>query len=365
VQDDWAMPVAARITADPLSWPQALADVAGCIAAAKGVPAPAAAQVNTDAEVVAQALLTGERKAVLLGNAAAQHPQAVTLLALARWIAEQTGATVGYLTADANTVGAQLVNALPGSGGLNAGQMLSQPMKALLLLDVEPSLDSANAAAAAVAMASAGLVVALTSFKDAAVANADVLLPIAPFTETAGTFVNAEGRVQRFHGVVKPAGDSRPAWKVLRVLGNLLGLPGFNQETSEEVRAEALGDLATVAQRLDNGSTAVVTLVDLPTGLQRLADVPIYSADALVRHAASLQSTADAKAPMVGLPVSLWHQLGMLAGDKVRVTQGSASAVLPARLDATLAARTVRVPAGHPDTAVLGAMFGDIAVEKA
>ncbi len=363
--DDWAMPLAAALTAAPLEWAQALADVAGYIAAAKGVAAPAPALVNSEAEAVAHALMSGERKAVLLGNAAAQHPEAASLLALAQWIAEQTGATVGYLTADANTVGAQLVKALPGAGGLNAGQMLGQPMKALLLLDVEPSLDAANAAAAKAAMAGSGLIVALTSFKDAAVDNADVLLPIAPFTETAGTFVNAEGRAQSFHGVVKPAGDTRPAWKVLRVLGNLLGLQGFNQETAEEVRAEALGDLASLPKRLDNRTSAGITLSAPVEGLQRLAEVPIYAADALVRRSPSLQLTADARAPEAALPKEVWAKLGLTAGDRVRVAQGSASATLPARLDATLPASTVRVPAGHADTATLGAMFGAITVEKA
>ena len=366
VADDWAIPVAVRITAAPSDWVQALADVAGYVAAAKGVEAPAKALVNADAEAVAQALLSGARKAVLLGNAAAQHPQAGALLALANFIGAQTGASVGYLTADANTVGAQLVKALPGNGGLNAGQMLSQPMKALLLLDVEPVRDAADAAAAQAALAGSGLIVALTSFQDAAVDNADVLLPIAAFTETAGTFVNAEGRVQSFHGVVQPTGETRPAWKVLRVLGNLLGLQGFSQESADEVRAEALGDLATVAKRLNNQASAEVAPAAAPAGLQRLADVPIYAADALVRRATSLQLTNDAKkAAVASLPTALWQQLGLQAGDRVKLAQGAASAVLPAREDATLAAHTVRVPAGLAETATLGAMFGAITVEKA
>ena len=365
VHDDWAIPLAAKITAAPAAWPQALAEVAACIAAAKGLSAPAAASVNAQAQQVAQALMSGERKAVLLGNAAAQHPQASVLLALAQWIGAQTGATVGYLSADANTVGAQWVGALPGAGGLNAGQMLGQPMKALLLLDVEPTLDGANAAAAQAALAGSGLVVALTSFKDARVDNADVLLPIAPFTETAGSFVNAEGRVQSFHGVVKPAGDSRPAWKVLRVLGNLLGLSGFNQETADDVRVEALGDLDALVGRLDNHSDAVPVLLPTPAGLQRLSDVPIYATDALVRRTLSLQQTADGKRPVASLPSALWQQLGLQAGDRVRVSQGQASAVLPVREDSSLADDTVRVPAGHADTATLGAMFGAISVEKA
>ena len=365
VHDDWAMPVAATLTAAPAAWVQALAEVAACIAAAKGVSAPTAARVNAQAERVAQALMSGERKAVLLGNAAAQHPEAAVLLALAQWIGAQTGAAVGYLTADANTVGAQWVGALPGAGGMNAGQMLGQPMKALLLLDVEPTLDGANAAAAQLAAAGSGLVVALTSFKDARVDNADVLLPIAAFTETAGTYVNAEGRVQSFQGVVKPAGDSRPAWKVLRVLGNLLGLSGFNQETADDVRTEALGDLGTLASRLDNHTDALPVLLPAPAGLQRLADVPIYATDALVRRSPALQQTADGKRPVVSLPSLLWQQLGLQAGDRVRVAQGDGSAVLPAREDNSLADNTVRVPAGVTETASLGAMFGVISVEKA
>jgi NADH-quinone oxidoreductase subunit G len=364
VHDDWAMPVATRLTAAPSAWVQALANVAGYVASAKGVAAPATAQSSAEAEQVAQALLAGERKAVLLGNAAAQHPQAGQLLALANWLGQHTGASVGYLTAAANTVGAQLVNALPGSGGLHAGQMLGQPMKALLLLDVEPTLDAANAAAASAALAGSGLVVAFTSFKDAVVEHADVLLPIAPFTETAGSFVNAEGRVQSFHGVVRPAGDTRPAWKVLRVLGNLLGLDGFDQETVEHVRTQALGDPATVATRLSNAGSALIAAPAALAGLERLADVPIYQTDPLVRRAASLQRTADARPPQVGLGTALWRQLGLQSGDRVCVMQDDCSAVLPARLDDTLAPTVVRLAAGHPDTAAMGAMFGPISVEK-
>jgi NADH-quinone oxidoreductase subunit G len=317
---------------------------------------------------VANALLSGERKAVLLGNAAAQHPQASQLLALAGWIAEHTGATVGYLGEGGNAVGAQLVGALPGPGGLNAGQMLSQPMKALLLLNTEPVLDAANAAAARQALGGSGLVVGLTAFKDTMADVADVLLPIAPFTETAGCFVNADGRAQSFHGVVKPAGDARPGWKVLRVLGNVLGLPGFDFETAEDVRAAALGDTSTLAQRLNNQVDAGALGAALPAadgGLQRVSDVPIYASDATVRRAVSLQLTADAKAPLVGLPSALWQQLGLAPGAKVRVAQGEASAVLAAREDATLAANAVRVAAGHQATSSLGALFGAITVERA
>ncbi|MGD9835858.1 MAG: molybdopterin-dependent oxidoreductase, partial [Piscinibacter sp.] len=365
--DDWLMPMGTRLVAAPSAWVQSLADIAAAVAAAKGVAAPAAGNAGSEAKAIADSLLSGERKAVLLGNAAAQHPQAASLLSLANWIAAQTGAAVGYLTEAANTVGAQLVNVQPGQGGLNAGQMLSAgSLKAALLLDVEPAFDAADPSAAQAALGKAEMVVAMSAFKSTALLDvADVLLPVAPFTETSGSFVNAEGRLQSFHGVVKPLGETRPAWKVLRVLGNMLGLSGFEFETSEQVRAEALGDGSGIAARLDNGCAAAVATQPAIAGLQRIADVPIYSADSLVRRAPALQHTADARAPQASLPAALWQQLGLAAGDRVRVSQGAASALLPAQLDATLAAGTVRAPAGHPDTATLGAAFGAVTVEKA
>ena len=364
--DDWLMPMASQQAVAPSGWVNALGAIAAAVAAAKGVAAPSSFAATDAANAVAASLLSGERKAVLLGNAAAQHPQATELLALANWIGAQTGASVGYLTEAGNSVGAQLVNALPGASGLNASQMLSGSLRACLLLNVEPEFDAANPVVAKTALQSADMVVALTSFKDAALDVADVLLPIAPFTETSGTFVNAEGRVQSFHGVVKPLGDTRPAWKVLRVLGNLLGLKGFDQETSEEVRAEALGDVATVAARLSNATTQTASAsAAATTGTERIADVPIYATDSLVRRATSLQLTADARPPVASIGSAQWAQLGLQHGDAVRVSQGGTAITLPARLDASLAAGTVRVPAGHALTAALGAMFGPLSIEKA
>ncbi len=374
--DDWLMAMASETSIAPSGWLQALADLATAIGASTSAAAPLAGVATDAAQAIAASLLTGERKAILLGNAAAQHPQATALLAVANWIAAQCGASVGYLTEAANSVGAQLVGAMPGAGGLNAGQMLGSSgtasLKACLLLNIEPSLDAANAAAATAAMQRAEMVVVMSPFKAAALDVADVLLPIAPFTETSGTFVNAEGRVQSFHGVVRPLGETRPAWKVLRVLGNMLALNGFDFETSEDVRAEALGDAAAILARLDNQTSAGVDASAAtfgstfePSSFERVADVPIYATDSLVRRATSLQLTSDARAPVVSLPQALWNRLGLAVGDVVRVSQGAAQAVLPARLDATLAAAAVRVPAGHPDSAALGSMFGAIVVEKA
>ena len=366
LQDDWLMPMGASLNVAPGAWLQALADVAAAVSAEKGIAAPLPAAPGAEATAIARSLLDGERKAVLLGNAAAQHPRSGELLALANWIGEHTGASVGFLGEAANSVGAQWVGAMPGAGGLNAAQMLSQGMPALLLLNVEPELDAADPAAARAALQRSGLVVALTAFQDARVENADVLLPIAPFTETAGSFVNAEGRLQSFSGVVPSLGETRPAWKVLRVLGNLLGVPGFSQDSAEQVRTEALGDGTGLAARLDNAGPAlpVSTAAAIPA-LERIADVPIYAADALVRRAESLQLTADARAPVASLPSALFAELGLKTGEPVRVSQGEQVLIITATEDPGLAPGVVRVPAGHADTAALGAMFGAISVTRA
>ena len=156
---DWAMPVAQRIVNDSRQWVNELAGIAAAVAAEAGVQAPVTVEdVRDEARAIAKSLLSGERKAVLLGNAAAHHEKAASLLSLANWIAQQTGATVGYLSEAANTVGAQLVGAVPGRGGHNASQMLGGALKAVLLLNTEPSHD---AAASPSGLASAGMVLSL------------------------------------------------------------------------------------------------------------------------------------------------------------------------------------------------------------
>ncbi|NJM44418.1 MAG: molybdopterin-dependent oxidoreductase, partial [Brachymonas sp.] len=285
---DWAMPVANSVAVPAGQWAQTLADVAAAVAAEKGVQAPASGHATEAAQKIAKSLVKGERKAILLGNAAAHHANASSLLALADWLGEHTGATVGYLTEAANTLGAQLVGAQPQMNGKNAAQMQSG-LKALLLLNNEPEHDTAAKAAV-----QADMVVTFSPFKTN-MAFSDVLLPISPFTETAGTFVNAEGRIQSFHGVVKPLGETRPGWKVLRVLGSTLGLSGFEFETAQDVAAAALkGDKEFVSA--SNLSNATKSSFDLGKSADEPATALIYQLDSLTRRAPALQATADAKA---------------------------------------------------------------------
>jgi NADH-quinone oxidoreductase subunit G len=204
--DDNLIPTTGRIVAAPSDWLAALSSIVVAVAAAKGIAAPAGfegIEASDEAKAIAATLVVENAAdlagAVLLGNAAAQHPQASQLHAAAQWIAEQTGAKFGYFVDAANTVGGYLVNATSS----NAANLFAQPKKAYVLLNAEPELDAANPQQAIRALAGAEMVVAMSPFMHG-MDYADVLLPISPFSETAGTFVNCEGRAQSFNGTVKP-----------------------------------------------------------------------------------------------------------------------------------------------------------------
>ncbi|CAJ0852086.1 NADH-quinone oxidoreductase subunit NuoG [Ralstonia flatus] len=365
--EDLLMP-ATHLLGAPSQWLSLLSQVAVAVAAANNVARPGGTDGIEAGEVakrIAASLASGERKAVFLGNAAVAHPQFSQLHALAQWVAQQTGATLGFLTEAANTVGGYIAGALPQGNGLDAAAMLAQPRRAYVLLGAEPEFDTANPVQARAALDQADTVIVLAPFASrAALEYADVLLPTAPFTETSGTFINCEGLPQSFNGVVRGLGDSRPAWKVLRVLGNLLNVSGFEYDSSEVVRDEVLAE--PVSERLSNATTAQTAApAAAAAGIERLADVPIYHADPIVRRAGSLQLTAAARAAVrAGVPADLYAQLGLANGDAVRVTQGQTSVVLPAVLDKSLASGVIRVPAATEASAQLGAMFGAVSVEK-
>ena len=367
--DELLIPTANKIIAAPSDWLAALSDIVAAVAAAKGIAAPAGfadIKPSDAANKIAASLNTGDAAmpaVVLMGNAAAHHPQASALHAAAQWIAEQTGAKFGYLTEAANTVGGYLA----GATAKDAKAIFDTPKKAYVLLNAEPELDSSNPQQARAALDAAEMVVVMSAFQHG-FEYADVLLPISPFSETSGTFVNCAGLAQSFNGTVKPLGDTRPAWKVLRVLGNLLGVAGFDYDTSEAIRDELFGKGVTdLSGKLNNLSKNAATAASFGTAgaLERVTDVPIYFADAIARRSEPLLRTADSHAPLAQLPAALAEKLGVKNGDKVKVSQGSGSAILVAGVDARLPANTVRVSSAHPATASLGAMFGPISVEKA
>ena len=321
VDDDWLMPIASRKIVAPSA-------IVAAIPAFKEI------------------LAGGKNAAVFLGNFAMQHPQASAILAAAA----QLGVKVGVFGEAANSVGGYLA-------GLPQGGAVLQKRN-LVLLNVEPELDCADGRAARKALDEANFVVSLSCYKTG-LEYADVLLPVAPFTETSGTFVNCEGRVQTFHAAVHALGDARPGWKVLRVLGSLLGRQGFDFDTLEQVRGACLKgrDVASLLSNKVEGSASAAPV----TGVQRIADVPIYFTDPLVRRSPPLQKTKDARPPRAWMNARLLAKLGVAAGQPVLAN----GVKLMAALDDKLPEDCVRIAAGHPTTALVGPMFGAVELARA
>lgn len=364
--DDPLMPVAGRLTVAPSELPRALAEVAVALAQARQAAVPAefaSVPPGENAKIIAASLASGANTAVLMGNLAVASAQASTLAANGRAVADLAGGKFGFLTSGGNTVGGYLAGAIPGKGGKNAAAMLAEPLKAYVVLHAEPLLDADNGQQAIAALRGAQFAVALTPYRSAAAEWADVMLPVAPFTETSGTFVNAQGLAQSFKGTVAPFGQTRPAWKVLRVLGNVLHLAGFDDETSESVRDIALA--GGIEGRLSNDIKVPLGLGQALTGLERVADVPIYRSDAMVRRSEPLQAAPASKLPAARMNGNTLTRLGLTAGVKVRVTGGQGAVELETVQDDAVADRAVRIAAAFGNTAALGGAFGQLSVERA
>lgn len=343
-------------------------------------------KVTDVAQAIAVSLIEKAPAAVFLGNMAQHHPLYTDLLSVAQAIAEVTGARLGVLGEAANSVGGYIANAIPwdrksGSAiptesnnvGLNAAEMLrldtnnseEAACAALLLLNLEPELDTYDGLQARKALDKTAFVVSLSSYKGNISNYADIMLPIAPFTETSGTFVNMEGRVQSFKGVVAPLGEARPAWKILRVLGNLLQLDGFEFNSSEEVLMEAIPSEKQISKGLSNKLNTSVINFRPPSGaMERIGEVPIYQTDPIVRRAPALQATQDARRPLAFASSVLLEKMSVDAGQDVRIIQGNGSATLAIFVDDNLPENCLRVASGSLPTALLGGMFDEITLEK-
>jgi NADH-quinone oxidoreductase subunit G len=392
--DDFLTAVQNRLIVPPSRLADALAAVTKAAAEHTGAVVPAeiaAVEVSAVARQIAESLLTGDCKAIFLGNLVLHSPARARIRTLAQMLADIVTSSIGMLGDGANYVGGYLSGALPAAelSGNNAREMIEHPLKAYLLLHTEVELDMSLPRLATAAMHSAELVVAMSPFKHQALDYAQVLLPVAPFTETAGTFVNIEGRSQTFQGVVAPLGETRPAWKVLRVLGNLLHLDGFDFETVDDVRREIIAVSGEPAARLDNrlddsavkaalnrtaavdgsnengvGHTGIERTGIERISVERIGEVPIYRVDGIVRRAPALQKTRDAQVDRVSMHGALIEKLGLGPGDRVRVRQQGGEAVFDFDRDDRLPPGCVRVATAIAAASSLGAAFGAMTVER-
>lgn len=309
---------------------------------------------------VSGSLKNAEKAAIVLGAEVQNHPDYAAVYAAAQELADATGAVLGVLPQAANSVGADVL-------GVNRGnsiqEMLAQPKKAVLLLNVEPEIDVANGGKAVAALKQAQSVMAFTPFESETLREVcDVMLPIAPFTETSGSFISMEGRLQSFHGVVKGFADSRPLWKVLRVLGNVFELEGFEFDSSEQVLKEAVNK-ESLSEKLNNQAIWQGEAVQTASGLVRVGGVGIYHTDAIVRRSAPLQATSHAQVPAARIHPNTLAALGLQDGEAVQAGQGGATVGVRVSADAGLPENVVYLPL-HSENAASGALMNTIELTR-
>ncbi|RDS80502.1 NADH-quinone oxidoreductase subunit G [Dyella monticola] len=308
----------------------------------------------TDKAREAVASLKSGQSVIILGDAAVTHPQASWLRAVARFIAEATGAAYNELPVGANGLGLTKVGVLPGNGGLHTQAMLAQPRKGYLLYGLEFPHDFADGAAVTNALNGAQHIVAFSAFANAALRDvADVILPIGLLPEIAGTLVNVDGLVQRVEAGAKAPADARAGWKVLRALGGLMKLPGFEFDDIAGLRESLVERKASTSQGLAERKPV--------QGLSRLATWPIYRSDAVVRRASSLQAHPLNRAFAVRLNADEAQRQGLAAGDNVKLVNG----VLPLLIDDTVPDGAAWIEAAHDQTATLPPYGAAITLSKA
>lgn len=334
------------------------------------------AEADQQIQQMAEQLRGKQNVCIILGNLARHHQEAANLRFLASRLAEATGGRLNIMTDGANAAGAWLAGVVPhrlaggiplNEAGLSAADMLQHPRKGYMLLNVEPEFDTANAAMAVKAMQQAELVVAFSMYRnDSLKDHADIILPITPFTETSGTYVNAQGNWQSFNGVANSVGESRPAWKVLRVLANFLQLQGFDYESAEEVRHE----MKEIAEKMSSISMLLKKPADasVKQGLSRIGELPIYALDSLLRRAEPLQiaqGLMEGEVAVLRIHAETAKKLGLEDGGRASVKQASGQAVLPVMFDHRVAQDAVWIAGGIHATSSLGELFGTVDVERA
>ncbi|HFD86728.1 MAG TPA: NADH-quinone oxidoreductase subunit G, partial [Gammaproteobacteria bacterium] len=381
---DFRFDLYGQVITDPDGMINSLAAITRLLLKDAGADIPASladliskAEAGESEKTIAKSLLSADRSLLLLGADAINHPHASILHGLATLCASLTNLTAGLLSENANAAGAWLAGAVPHRGpamavpdatGLDAARMLRERKKAYFLLGLEPEFDMADPEAALTALKEAEFVVLMSPYANAAAHEyADVILPIATWLETAGTFVNGEGRWQGFRAAVEPLGEARPAWKVFRTLGTLENLPGLDQVSVQQVREELQQLFSDDFEFRTQESVAdKYPRMEPVIGLNRIGNTAIYASDPVVRRSAALQATHYGSGlDAVSMNPAEAAKYGVAESDTVKASQAETSVELPLVIREGVAANCAVVSAGTRSSSLLGAAFGPIRIEKA
>ena len=331
------------------------------------------AKVTDEHKAIAESLKQAENAVVILGTQAYLQKNLSELRALSFAVAKLAGCSFSELTDGANSAGGWLTGCVSHRGvaganvteGLDAYQMLDKALNAYLLFNVEPEADCSSSANASAAVTDADFVVNFTSFaSDATKAYSDVLLPIAAFTETAGSYVNAQGTWQNFSASVLPKEEVRPGWKVVRVLGNLFEVDGFDFVSVDEVRAELQSKTSSADQKEYQLQTSLLAdvLSKSTSEIERIGVLPMYSVDSLVRRSQALQATKDISDASIIVSPSLAKKQGLKQGATASVSQNGNKITLPVIIDEGVADNSALVAAAINETSALADSYGSLEI---
>ncbi|QRN40619.1 MAG: NADH-quinone oxidoreductase subunit G [Neisseriaceae bacterium] len=313
----------------------------------------------------ANILKSGTKVSIVLGEEAQLHHDFALLYQMAQNLASSVSGKIGIFPNAANAVGADMLGLIAGESN-SIVHMIDNPKKAVILANVEPDLDSYHNKKALSALSQADTVIALTPYASESIKEyADVILPIATFTETPGSFVNMEGTLQSFYSTVPVLGYTKPMWKVIRVIGNLLGLDGFDFQTSQEVLAEAVShsDIQPLNSKIVISDLSK-TQICKTNGFIRVGGISLYNTDAIVRRSDCLQQTVQAQMPCLAINSKMLQKLGLREQDRVLANQtGGDCLELPIRLDDSLPDYVVHLPA-HQSNQYLGALMDEIVLKR-
>ncbi len=366
ISDDPLVPIAARISVIPSLLPDTLAEICVVLCELNGIPIPSEfSDVNPTEKSRAFASLLRKKlnTGIFLGNLSVSHPKASILFANSSMIADLLDAKFGFLTSGANTIGGYLAGAIPKNNGKNASSMLSEPLKAYVVLHAEPHLDSDDGYQALSVLKTARFSVAMTPYRSEAQKWADIILPISPFTETSGTFINAQGVPQSFKCTVDPFKKTKPAWKILCALAKSLGFSDFNYETSESVRDSIFNDYQ-INSHLSNKIKSRIGITKPNLGFERITNVPIYRSDPIVRRSRPLQKTKDAQMPLLRLNKRTLKYLSLPDHIKrVKLSNSRQCIELDITVDESVPDRGLWIPATYPEVMPIGSCFGQLNVE--
>lgn len=381
VDYDFNFPISAKRIVNPAKMPGELAGILKSLTSSSSDALPegldallSPIEVSDTHTTIANQLKSGKNSTILLGLDAMGHNHFSTIRSIASQIAKMTDSKLGYLSDGANSAGAWLVGAVPhrcvpgqaaNNQGMHASEMINNNLAGYVLLGVEPELDCAESVKALNAMKQAQFVVSLNSFvSDTMKEYANVILPISPFTETSGTFVNAEGRWQSFEGVVEPRGETRPAWKILRVLGNLLDCDGFEYVNTHEIRDEIKSLVGDSEPSNEMNWFCPESLDGKAKGIESIADRPMYSIDCLVRRAESLQEVGSTYHSAIRINQNVASSAGLSDGESALARKDDIEITLPVVIDNRVPDEGVLIPSSLSGAIVCGSKSSEITLSR-